>query len=569
MADDATRGNLEASDVPSQLQGNVPVETACSPLLKRWLHGPEFLFHDGSHLPDYEPQVSTTYDDEMRVNHVFLAYNNQPLNLPLPDPECFNDYVKLIESTAYVRRFIHNRLAKIRKHKVKRTGPLNPEELKEAEVWWWKSVQRPFFPILQDDKELKKLCLMIDDVGILRVSSRLLLSESLDAGFKEPVLLPHDHRFTRLLIHHYHKLANHQGIETVLNNLRERYWIIKARSAVKYSFHNCQECKIRKAKPTEPIMGLLPSARVSMQQFAFSCVGIDYFGPFHITVSKRRREKRYGLLFTCLTVRAVHLEVTSSLSTDSTLMAVSRFVDRRGTPSEFCSDNGTSFRGASRELRTMLQDLDHHRIQKKLAPSGIKWHFNPPSAPHMGGSWERLVRSVKTSLSAVMREQYPREETFTTFLTNIEAVLNSRPLTHVSVDPNDPVCLTPNHFLRPQNPLPVIQKTLDETSILRRQWRVAQKLADHFWQRWLKEYLPTLTLRGKWHKSSRDVKEGDIVIICDSNHPRNLWPRGRIVKVYPGPDNHVRVVDVKTSEGTYRRPVRKIAVLDVRMDEED
>lgn len=199
-----------------------------------------------------------------------------------------------------------------------------------------------------------------------------------------------------------------------------------------------------------------------------------------------------------------------------------------------------------------------------VATQGIEWHFIPPVTPHMGGAWERLVRSVKRALGATLKERAPREETLLTALAEAEFVVNNRPLTHISTDPRDEAPLTPNHFLlgsagkRPQ--LSLYDKN-EEDICLRRQWRIGQQLADMFWRRWLREYLPTMAARQKWHHPTTPLKKDDLVVIMDPALPRNSWPRGRIIEATPAADGQVRTARVQTSTGTYLRPATKLAVI--------
>ena len=237
-------------------------------------------------------------------------------------------------------------------------------------------------------------------------------------------------------------------------------------------------------------MAPLPECRLEAFARTFTNTGLDYFGPMEVTV-RRSREKRYGALLTCLVTRAVHLEIAGSLSTDSAVMAIHRFVSRRGCPRRIFSDD-TYFVGANNELKKVTQELDQVRITAFLAPRGIEWIFNLPSAPHFGGSWERLVRSVKEGLRATLSEQAPKEETLSTVMAEVEHLVNSRPLTHISVDPTDEEVLTPNHFLIDTASgtfLPGLSSTRDLCS--RKQWQVAQAHANAFWKRWMKFYLPT------------------------------------------------------------------------------
>jgi len=216
-------------------------------------------------------------------------------------------------------------------------------------------------------------------------------------------------------------------------------------SAIKRVFRSCLKCQKRNVKRAETRMGDLPGFRVNSQLRPFHHTGLDYFCPMIIKIG-RRNEKRWCALFTCMTTRAVHLELASSLSTDSTILAIQRFTSRRGVPSHIYSDNGTNFQGASNEFKRLMKEVSFEDVAEKFTAKGIQWHFNPPSAPHMGGAWERLVLSVKKTMSGILKNVHPTEEVLHSVLLEIESILNSRPLTDVSVDPKDPVSLTPNHF---------------------------------------------------------------------------------------------------------------------------
>jgi transposase InsO family protein len=252
-----------------------------------------------------------------------------------------------------------------------------------------------------------------------------------------------------------------------------------------------------------------------------SKTGVDYFGPMTVTIG-RRHEKRWGVLFTCLTARSVHLELSPSLDTDQMLMALMRFINRRGRPENMHSDNGTNFVGADCELKRSLLDLDKQKLSTYLAIKGIRWHFIPPAAPHMGGSWERLAQSVKKTLARLLKEQSQKEFTLLTLCTEVENLINSRPITWISADSEDSPALTPNDFIRPSTFLGPSLEGLyeDRDLILRKQWRQAQRMADHFWQRWSREYLSNLNKRDKWTQDVRSVQVDDVVVVIDDQQPR-------------------------------------------------
>ncbi|XP_043217554.1 uncharacterized protein LOC122379409 [Amphibalanus amphitrite] len=276
-----------------------------------------------------------------------------------------------------------------------------------------------------------------------------------------------------------------------------------------------------------------------------------------------RHEKRYGLLVTCLATRAVHLELCHSLSTDSFLMAFRRFVSRRGRPKEVFSDNGTNLRAGEREMRRQIQAWNVHAISDRLAQDGIKWHFNPPGACHMGGAWERLISSVKRALRAVLSQLTVTDEALQTVLTEVEAVVNGRPLTHVSTEVDDLEAITPNHLLLGRRVTCLPPGVFDNgESASRRIWRQTQTLTDQFWARWLKEYVPSLTCRRKWTRDMRNLAPGDLVLIAEDNVPRGQWPLGRVIEVMPGPDGRVRSARLRARGGTVHRPATKICLLE-------
>ena len=452
---------------------------------------------------------------------------------------------------------------------------VEPAEICNAENLWWRAVQSECFSAelkslkkqqpVDTSSRLVQLCPVLDEHGVMRSASRLQRSSTVAKITRQPVLLDNKHPYTRLLVAQYHVWASHQGQDGVANELRQKYWIPGLRSAVRYAWNDCQDCKIRRSSPQAPLMADLPDCRLNSFVRPFTEVGVDYFGPLEVTVG-RRHEKRYGVLFTCLSTRAIHLELAHSLSTDSAVMAIRRFISRRGYPRVFYSDNGTNFKGAERELREALAELDQQKLVGQLSVRSVKWVFNPPAAPHMGGVWERLVGSVKKTLYRILKARYPKEETLSTLLMEAESVVNSRPLTHVSVDPSDPEALTPNHFLMGTSSAVQLPGQFSTDDLcLRKQWRIAQALTDQFWRRWIKEYLPTLTRRVKWNRRTEPVKVGDIVIIADDNSPRGSWPKGKVSAVYPGRDGVVRMADVATAGGQiFRRPVAKLCVLDVK-----
>ena len=231
-----------------------------------------------------------------------------------------------------------------------------------------------------------------------------------------------------------------------------------------------------KSKTVTRIMADLPIERLDYKQPLFSNTGVDYFGPFLVPI-RRSTEKRWGFLFTCLTNRAVHIEVVPSLDTSSCVMGVERFIARRGTPTTIMSDNGTNFVGAQKELLACVESWN------ELAPAvfvqkEIEWKFNPPSAPHHGGSWERLVRNVKLVLYDILGNKRVTEEVLKTTLCLVEQSHNARLITVVSSNPLDLDALTPNHFILGQHAASFPSLSFEENFDHKKRFARAQSYAN-------------------------------------------------------------------------------------------
>ena len=231
---------------------------------------------------------------------------------------------------------------------------------------------------------------------------------------------------------------------------------------------------------------------------------------------------------------------------------------RRGLPDEVYSDNGTNFVGADRELQVLLAQVEGHKIKESVANKGVKWHFNPPLAPHFGGAHESMVKSAKKAIKAILGQADINDEELMTAIVGAEGLINSRPLTYQSANHADDVPLTPNHFLHGQIGGQFAPMSVDETQYSpRKRWRRVQELVRHFWKRWLREWLPGLSARKKWHRERRNIQTGEVVLLISSDTPRGSWPMGRVVEVYPGDDGRVRVVKVQVGQGTLIRPISK------------
>ena len=332
-------------------------------------------------------------------------------------------------------------------------------------------------------------------------------------------------------------------------------------SAVRKVLARCMDCRKRNARPGEQIMAPLPAATVVPFDPPFTHVGVDYFGPLFVKQG-RSEVKCYGCLFTCLTMRAVHIEVAHTLEADSFICAYQRFVSRRGRPRAMYSDNGTNFTGAERELREAFERLDQRHVCNRLRKDDVQWFFNPPEASHQGGIWERMIRSVRKILAALLKEQRINDETLSTLLCEVEKILNDRPLTPLSDHPDDPEPLTPNKLLLLNSNSCLPLDVFTDQDKYSKRWRQAQCLANAFWKRWMKDYLPVLQRRQKWYFPRRNFAIGDLVLVVDEKAPRGRWPMGLVQEVFPDSNGHVRSVRVKTASSVCKRDIRKLCLLE-------
>ena len=304
-----------------------------------------------------------------------------------------------------------------------------------------------------------------------------------------------------------------------------------------------------------------------MASTVFSNVVVDYFGPFTVKIG-RRNEKHRCCLFTCLTVRAVHIEIVPKLDTDCCLNAIMRFTARRGKPVKMISDNGTNFVGAEKEVAEYIAAWNKRQIEEQLIQQGIRWKFNPPAAPHIG-MWERLVGSCKKAMYAVLGNRSVTEDVLSTTMCLVEQTLNARPLTPVSSDATDLEAITPNHFLLGNKNLCLPYLSSAEQFVDHRKlFQKTQAYADLIWDRFRKEYLPTLNSRKKWQTTTdRSLQQGDLVWLVEDSDKRGYYDLGRITETFEGSAGVIWSAKVRTKDGYYKWPVVELAPV-LSMDED-
>lgn len=545
-------------------RGLLPAQLIDHPL---WWHGPPWAANPVSEWPvkSFSPSAQEENTLELKKSHTFTITsieNNSPIyNLALK----ISSWPKLLRIVVYILRFTR---------KLSCSTVINSTELNIAEINVLKALQKKYFyadiQLIQKKKlcssSIRKLNPFVDHNGLLRIGGRLT-NANIPYENKHPVLLPRQDHIVDIIIDFYHRVNCHTGAHLLMSIIRQRYWILSGRNLIRKRVHACNFCFKTAPSNIIPPMADLPTARVQEAK-AFTHTGVDFAGPINITLSRRRgvkSQKAYICLFICLTTKAIHIELVSDLSTDNFLNAFKRFLSRRGPVSCMYSDNATNFIGAKNCLDDLYKFLEANSTNEVLRNEfnirRIEWKTIPPRAPHFGGLWESNIKSIKSHLYRVVGTQLLCYEELLTVLTQIEALLNSRPLCLLS-SCHYPEALTPAHFLMssPIQHLPAYDMTKERISLLKRK-ELLDHLVQSYWKKWHIEYLHSLQMRQKWNSPANNILVGTIVLVHQEDASPLYWPVGVVEEIFPGKDGVVRVALVRTPSGNFKRPVVKLCPL--------
>ncbi|XP_064478419.1 uncharacterized protein LOC135391824 [Ornithodoros turicata] len=553
-----------------------------------WLTGPKFLREctdaqrERTAFPLFEPDQ----DKEIRPQVAVSATGVGNQQLGAHRFERFSTWTSLLRAVAclvHIARSFHNPLADCHGwHYCSK--PRSADELNEAKKVILRYVQHEEFPEavtcprtdaaqqsrISSSNPLCELDPFVDNQGLLRVGGRLRNSD-LDEAEKHPVIVPGRHHVGLLLIRHYHGKVKHQGRHFTEGAIRAAgFSIIGGKRCIGAMIHHCITCRKLRRKLEHQKMADLPEDRLSADP-PFTYVGLDVFGPWMVASRRTRgglaHNKRWAVLFTCMAIRAVHIEVIESMDTSSFINALRRFLALRGPVKQLRSDRGTNFVGACSELKMSAVGFELRKVQRFLSEQGCTWIFNTSHSSHMGGVWERMIGMARRILdSMLLNDGSPRfsHEVLTTFLAEVTAIINGRPLVPVSSDPECPSVLSPAMILT-QKPTSSTAPPGDFKSLHVKQWKQVQALANSFWHRWRTQFLPTLQRHRKWKTDRPNLQVGDLVLLKDVGARRNEWPMGRITAVRRGNDGKVRKVQLQTvkdgKKKTFERPVSEMVLL--------
>ena len=522
---DTTWRHISTTDNPADLatRGITSAELRTSSL---WWNGPTWLNNASSEWPSPPTSLDHGTIPDQRTGTIVAVHQVAPPNEYISN---FSKWSRLVRVTAYILRFVRNA-----REPARRTiGPLSASEHHRAETTIFRLSQLEGYPLetealtrgkpLRVSSPLMSLIPFIDSDGVMRVGGRIQ-EAPVPYTQRHPIILSRHTHVATLIIEAAHLCTLHGGVDLTRTSLLQRFWIPRVRPLAKKLLRRCLRCTRFKAATGLQQMGNLPGVRLQPSK-PFEHTGVDYAGPIQIRTSRGRGQKAYKgymVVFVCLSTKAVHLDAVTDLTSSTFIAAFQRFISRRGRCAQLWSDNSTTFRGADAELRRMFQAPSEFRrtATQELAAKGTEWRFIPPYAPHFGGLWEATVKSAKYHVKRTIGDQRLTYEELNTLLCQIEACLNSHPLTPITEDAKDLLPLTPGHFLIGE-PVTSLETSADadfDVTGLKR-WRLVNNMRNHFWRRWQQEYLHLLQQRPKWRTRRENLKEGSLVLIRNELSP--------------------------------------------------
>ncbi|CAC5399702.1 unnamed protein product [Mytilus coruscus] len=398
---------------------------------------------------------------------------------------------------------------------------------------------------------------VLDNDGLPRVGGRLSRA-NINSNEKNPIIIPGKHYLAMLIVRYCHELVFHQVRHFTEGAVRSAgFWIIGGRRVISSMIFQCFKCRKLRARVQIQQISDMPVDRLTPTP-PFTFVGLDVFGPWSVVARRTKgglsHSKCWAVLFTCLTIRAIHIEVITDMSSSSFINALRRFIALRGHVKVFRSDNGTNFVGSTNSLKINVINTEHGSVNDFLLTKGSVWIFNQPHSSHMGGVWERMVGTTRRILDSTVLETKAKDIT-------IEVVS-----THDSSGPESSGILSPSALLTHKTESANDSFSfLDITDMYKAQWKRVQVLAEIFWNKWRREYLQTLQTRRKWQTATPNLSENDVVLLKDKSTHRNEWPVGLVTRIFPSEDNMVRKTEVRImkdgKQTTYLRPITELVLL--------
>ena len=480
----------------------------------------------------------------------------------------FSSWTKTINFFCYLLRFSYKPHFEFRKM------PITIHEIELTEYFIFKIIQKLHFADdynslketakISSKSELSSLTPFLDKHGVMRSRTRLENSETLPYDTKFPIILPAKDSTIETFILHQHKKHFHAKLNYMLALIRTKYYLLKGRREITRILRKCLTRNCVKPIPLEQIMSPLPSTRID-NPICFQHISCDLYGPLYVKEYQQEKEvmkKVWGCIFTCLMSRGVHLELMHDMGTEEFLNSFRLMCARRGTPSTIYSDRGKYFLSADKELKTLYNSINWKKVQGETLDRKIQWVFNAPLSPWQTGTVERLVQSVKKPLKITVGTAKLTARQLEVLMTEVESIINNRPITTVSPESLNPV--TPAELIggRRMECLPT-QTKASTTMTFNELWKKRKMVLFSFWNSWRNQYLLSQSIRKKWTSPNEQDLLGKIVLINDKNLTKNEWKLARIINCFQSKnDGQIRSVELQTATGILVRPLQKISLLE-------
>jgi hypothetical protein len=374
----------------------------------------------------------------------------QIVSVAITEVQRGEDYIKrfstlwqAITVTAMRDRFMHNLKAALG-NQPRINGDITLEEKTRAERTLILETQKALVPLLEKN-ELKNLTPTKDAHGIIMVKGRTRHLVSYDTH--SPPILPAKSWLSTLIVRHTHQRCGHPGVAACAAKVRRKYWILGVTRLAKTVKGRCVFCREWEGKTEVQVMADLPLCRLQPHTPPFHNTAVDLFGPINVRISRNKTAKAYGVLFTCLMVRAVYIDLAADYSTEGFLMVLRRFFAVRGYPDTLWSDRGSQLVGADAELRRAREAWDETKLKNFCAEKYMKWTFFTPTAAHQNGCAESMIKTTKKEIKRAIGEQTLTALELQTVLFEVTNLVNSRPIGRVPNDLDDGPYLSPNDLL--------------------------------------------------------------------------------------------------------------------------
>ena len=585
-------GAQNPADIASR--GASVAEVISSPL---WREGPPWLMESKEQWPQGVNVLTAASREALKEKRSkqMTCLIATTVSEPVINPDQYSSFNLLIRKTAYIQRFPNNCNLKKSK-KPLNLNVLTAEERANAQKYWFRFVQMEHYSdeivrlkakdSVKQDSKISQLSPYLDEeTSLIRMRGRIQNSQ-LPESQKHPIILPHQSSIVRKLVEYVHQQQMHAGVSRTLVAIRDQYWVTRSRSLVRSVVKACVTCRMYMPSRLTVPMAPLPEDRVT-ERLPFEVIGVDFTGPVYISETKqtmKRTKKRpvemvkttttskgYIALTTCAVTRAVHLELVPDMTTDAFIRSFRRFTSRRGQCSVIYSDNAATYKAAEKGVHRCYEILNSKPFQDYLAEKEVHWKYICPLSPWWGGFWERLMKTIKTPLKKALSNSFLTYDELTTVLQEVEAMVNSRPLTPVTDDPDDLRYLTPANFLIGRSTINLPVRPLKSADVnpnltrkqLNKLLQYQEAKLNAVWKLFREEYLRNLGV-GTAIKGNLPISVGELVMVASGQQPRCTWKIGKVCQLIEGRDGKIRSAVVRTDGGKLRtRPIQLLSILEV------